>query len=184
MVNLTIWKLVPKNLSRFAILLQLNRNNSFLLMKRLLEGMVQYKKDILLLVQNCLYQNDSLESLPQVYQQSFHLLEYKTSIKGSFNTERFIQFLTNDNIPKDSVVLLDNVAFHRSKIVLQCAKDLGIHLLFVPPYSPWFNPIEGVFSIVKRAYYKDYSIDKAFDTVSERHCNAFFQKSLSLKDRL
>ena len=51
------------------------------------------------------------------------------------------------NLQPDTVVLIDNVAFHHSKIVKQYARDRNIHLLYVPPYSPWFNPVEGVFSI-------------------------------------
>jgi transposase len=55
-----------------------------------------------------------------------------------------------------------------------------VHLLFTPPYSPWFNPIEGVFSIVKRHYYKHGNINAAFACVEARHTAAFFRQALSL----
>lgn len=76
--------------------------------------------------------------------------------------------------------MLDNVKFHHSKLVKKYAEEKGIELLCVPPYSPWFNPIEGVFSVVKRHYYAHGSIDDAFQVVSAQHMNAFFQKSMSL----
>jgi hypothetical protein len=42
-----------------------------------------------------------------------------------------------------------------------------------------FNPIEGVFSIVKRHYYKFLDISRSFDQVTVSHINAFLKHSLS-----
>jgi transposase len=72
---------------------------------------------------------------------------------------------------------LDNVAFHHSKVAKDAAERKGFILLFVPPYSPWFNPIEGVFSIVKREFYKHGDISRSFDAVKTTHCQSFFKKS-------
>lgn len=71
--------------------------------------------------------------------------------QGSFNAQSFSEFLSNLDAPAQTVILLDNVAFHHSKSVEEMAKRKNFELLYVPPYSPWYNPIEGVFSIVKRA---------------------------------
>ncbi len=75
-------------------------------------------------------------------------------IFGSFNSITFSEFIKELNLREGTVILLDNVAFHKSKIVQEVVKDKGYQLLFVPPYSPWFNPIEMCFSIVKRKYYE------------------------------
>ena len=77
-------------------------------------------------------------------------------------------------------ILLDNVRFHYCKAVKELACKMGWELLFVPPYSPWFNPIEieGIFSIIKRAYYKQLSIDDSIKTVTSQHLQAFFKHSL------
>lgn len=107
----------------------------------------------------------------------------RTSMTGSCNGERFQQFLKDCNFPAGAVVLLDNVSFHRSRSVVSWAHERSIQLLYVPPYSPWFNPIEGCFSIVKRAYYKGLSIDESFRTLTSSHCRAFFGKSLSASER-
>ena len=107
----------------------------------------------------------------------------RVAIKGSINQFLLVSFLKSSSIPKSSVVLLDNAAIHKTKLVKETAHQLGIELLYVPPYSPWFNPIEGIFSIVKRAFYKDLSIDESFGKVTTSHCQSFFTKSLLLKDR-
>lgn len=59
---------------------------------------------------------------------------------GSFNTATFAQFLRQLALPPGTVVLLDNVRFHHSADTRQAAADKGFDLLYVPPYSPWFNP--------------------------------------------
>ena len=100
---------------------------------------------------------------------------------GAYNTASFTAFLASMDLPAATVVLLDNVAFHHSRSVRSLAEEKGWHLLFVPPYSPWFNPIEGCFSIVKRAYYKGCDIDGALGTLTQSHCTAFFEKAFRLK---
>ena len=97
--------------------------------------------------------------------------------QGSFNTELFCDFLENLDLEENTVILLDNVSFHHSRKVKELAESKNWNLLFVPPYSPWFNPIEGIFSIVKRSYYKDGSISLGYQKVTKDHCFAFFKKS-------
>jgi transposase len=48
-------------------------------------------------------------------------------------------------------LVLDNVAFHKSKIVKECSEDRDIDLC-LPPYCPWFNPVEFAFSVIKTRY--------------------------------
>jgi transposase len=76
--------------------------------------------------------------------------------------------------PTDTVIILDNVAFHHSNKVKTLAASRGWELLYNPPYSPWFNPIEGV-SIVKRDFYKSQDVYKALSSVKEKHVEAFFE---------
>lgn len=101
----------------------------------------------------------------------------KESSFGSFNSLSFSSFLESLPVPSGTVILLDNVAFHHSKVVKEVAERKGFVLLFVPPYSPWFNPIEGVFSIVKREFYRHGNIARSFDAVNSYHCSSFFKKS-------
>ena len=47
------------------------------------------------------------------------------------------------------VVVLDNLAVHKSAKAAQILKEHGAWLLFLPPYSPDLNPIEMAFSKLK-----------------------------------
>lgn len=53
-----------------------------------------------------------------------------------------------------STIIMDNAAFHRKKDIHEIAHEQGHYVLFLPPYSPDFNPIEQDFAIIKkqRAY--------------------------------
>ena len=101
-------------------------------------------------------------------------------VKGAFNTQLFLDFLVNLNLPSQTVVLLDNVRFHHSRVVKDYAMSQGIDLLYVPPYSPWFNPVELCFSVVKRHYYKTLDIKTSFQILTTHHCKSFFDRSLKI----
>jgi transposase len=49
-------------------------------------------------------------------------------------------------------VLMDNISFHHSKEIKELAKQHKMKLLYPPPYSPDFNPIELAFSQLKRIF--------------------------------
>jgi transposase len=47
------------------------------------------------------------------------------------------------------VVILDDLPAHKSTKAAQCLKEKGAWFLFLPPYSPDWNPIEMAFSKIK-----------------------------------
>ena len=47
------------------------------------------------------------------------------------------------------LLILDNGVTHHVKIVTARAKELDIVLVFLPPYSPQFNPIELIWKTIK-----------------------------------
>ena len=59
---------------------------------------------------------------------------------------------------------MDNCSIHHVSSVKQLFNDAGILLLFLPPYSPDYNPIEELFSYVKH-YLKEH--DQLLQTVSD-----------------
>ena len=101
------------------------------------------------------------------------------SREGSFDTSTFLEFLRTLDLPPKSVLLLDNVAFHHSTSVKQFLESNDIEPLYTPPYSPWFNPIEMCFSIVKRKFGEYEDVMESFTALRPRHFEAFFRKSLS-----
>src|SRR5271154_2393837 len=78
------------------------------------------------------------------------IIAYKI-IDGSFNTNRFNDFIFNDVLPKmtNNAILIDNCSIHKSQILKNTLKDNDKHLIFNVPYSPQFNPIEYVFNTLK-----------------------------------
>ena len=48
------------------------------------------------------------------------------------------------------VMILDNCPAHHSTVVTEHADELNIQLLFLPPFSPQFNPIELIWKTMKR----------------------------------
>lgn len=50
---------------------------------------------------------------------------------------------------KPIAYLIDNAPWHKTKTVKEYCEDNQITLLFLPPYSPEFNPIERVWSYAK-----------------------------------
>jgi transposase len=52
---------------------------------------------------------------------------------------------------KATVIVIDNFASHRSRLVREKANELGLYLVFLPPYSPDLNPIEFIWKSIKRA---------------------------------
>ena len=63
------------------------------------------------------------------------------------------------------VVILDNVAFHKSETAEALVRASGAWLLFLPPYSPDLNPIEMAYSKLKQLLRK--AAARNFDAICE-----------------
>ena len=63
---------------------------------------------------------------------------------------------------KEIHIVLDNAAYQRCGLVKKVAENLGIHLVFIPPYSPNLNLIERFWKFVKgelrTTFYEDFAI--------------------------
>ena len=63
----------------------------------------------------------------------------------------FLDDIKNSNEAYQAiVVIIDNFSSHKSGLVRQKAKELGIYLVYLPPYSPNLNPIEFIWKSIKR----------------------------------
>lgn len=72
---------------------------------------------------------------------------------GPVNAERFVDFLDNRLKPyiKDGdVIIMDNCRTHHALLVKAKLKEISVEAIFLPPYSPEFNPIEESWSTVKQ----------------------------------
>ena len=56
--------------------------------------------------------------------------------------ELYIERVLIPNLKKGKTVIFDNASFHKGGSIKKLIEDAGCHLLYLPPYSPDFNPIE------------------------------------------
>ena len=71
---------------------------------------------------------------------------------GTLNKYIFAEYIKTclkPTLSSEDVILLDNSSVHKSKLVLDTLKECGINYLFLPPYSPDFNPIELLWALMK-----------------------------------
>jgi transposase len=74
------------------------------------------------------------------------------SIEGSADGEAFLLYVEHFLCPSlkwGQIVVMDNLQVHKMRRVRQLIEERGCSLVFLPPYSPDFNPIEQAFSKVK-----------------------------------
>lgn len=103
---------------------------------------------------------------------------YHAAHDGFINTDRFVAFLETLPYGRGTVVLMDNVRFHHTAAVKALFARRKWTALYVPPYSPWFNPIEHVFALVKRAFRRGCGVDDSFEAVNRAAVRAAFEHCL------
>ena len=73
-------------------------------------------------------------------------------LDGPMNREAFLiyvkHFLAPTLTPGD-IVIMDNLPAHKGADVRRSIEATGARLMFLPPYSPDFNPIENAFAKLK-----------------------------------
>jgi hypothetical protein len=73
---------------------------------------------------------------------------YRQRTDGVFFEKRFKECLPGE-IPKGYTVIMDNARFRRKKELRKLAGG-KVRILFLPPYSPDYNPIEKSWANMKR----------------------------------
>ena len=95
---------------------------------------------------------------------------YSGTMKASVFEDWFEEELLK-KLPKDHVIIMDNAAFHKKEVLYQIAKKYSQRLIFLPPYSPEYNPIEHTWSALKRkvagCVHLYDSVSQALDAVLE-----------------
>ncbi|XP_015793261.1 uncharacterized protein LOC107369801 [Tetranychus urticae] len=122
---------------------------------------------------------------------------YETKEK-SFNTElpkefikKFIEKLKDDKI-KNAIIVMDNDPFHHSEEILSLVNENHHSIMFLPPYSPFLNPIEKLFSQLKHHVekFKPNDADDVFtgvelvaQVISESDCTNYFKYMMTYLPR-
>ena len=74
------------------------------------------------------------------------------TIDSGTSTDVFYAFVTKQLIPNlkaGDIVVMDNLAAHKSKKITDAIHAANAHVIYTPPYSPEFNPIEMTWSKMK-----------------------------------
>ena len=73
------------------------------------------------------------------------------------NTDIFEHFLEHHLCPvlkPEHVVVLDNIAFHHNVNIKNKIENTGASIMYLPPYSPDYSPIENMWSKIKNGLRK------------------------------
>jgi transposase len=107
-------------------------------------------------------------------------------LDGPMTGAWFLAYVEQVLIPTLSpgdVVILDNLPAHKGAAAREAVEAAGAKLLFLPPYSPDFNPIENAFSKMKAMLRKAAArtiddlwkaIATIIDTYSHQECVNYF----------
>ena len=74
------------------------------------------------------------------------------AVEGATNREVFETYLERVLAPtlrRGQVVVMDNLTAHKGERIRELIEKRGCELLYLPPYSPDFNPIEEAFAKIK-----------------------------------
>jgi len=74
-------------------------------------------------------------------------------IDASTDAEVFRTFIADALVPAlrpGKVVIMDNLSSHKVSGIRELIENAGCRLIYLPPYSPDFSPIENIFSKVKQ----------------------------------
>lgn len=74
---------------------------------------------------------------------------YDHSTKATF-FEDWFEWQLLAEIPQNSIIIMDNASFHRKDVLYEIAAKYNTIVLFLPPYSPEFNPIEHSWANLKK----------------------------------
>ena len=92
---------------------------------------------------------------------------------------------------KNSVLVMDNAQIHHDEYLVNLVESVGCKIIYLPPYSPDFNPIETAFSSIKswlkrhRSYVEEwfdpyFALTIACAQITSNMAHSYFQKSLYL----
>ena len=92
---------------------------------------------------------------------------------GYCNTEVILSWVEKVLIPElkpGQTIIWDNASFHKSPRIKALIESAGCKLLFLPPYSPDFNPIEHWWAKLKAMIRRIRTADM---TLKQAICQAF-----------
>lgn len=86
---------------------------------------------------------------------------------------------------ENSVWILDGARIHCDRHIIEYLRSLGIYVVFLPPYTPFFNPIEFIFGYCKKKLQRNYvenspqiltTISATLNSFCDFDCTKVFRK--------
>ena len=111
------------------------------------------------------------------------------TIESPTDSDVFLTYVEQVLCPRlrpGQVVVMDNLSAHKNPAVRERIEQVGARLLYLPPYSPDFNPIEKCWAKIKEHLRTakarlldilDQAITAAIATISPQNAAAWFQHS-------
>lgn len=109
------------------------------------------------------------------------------TVDAPTDADVFGSFITNALVPAlrpGQIVVMDNLAAHKISSIRKAIENAGCRLIYLPPYSPDFSPIEPMWSKLKQMLRSIAArtvaelidgIDAAFKTISTSDCLGYFR---------
>ena len=98
--------------------------------------------------------------------------------------EAYLERVLAPTLRPGQTVVMDNLCAHKGGRVREIVEGRGVELVYLPPYSPDYNPIEQAFSKVKGLLRKAEArtrealvgaMGRALDAVSAQDARGFFE---------
>jgi transposase len=108
-------------------------------------------------------------------------------LDGPINRDAFEAYVSQVLVPElacGDVVVMDNLSSHKGPRTRELIERAGAQLMFLPPYSPDFNPIENAFAKLKALLRKAAqrtveglwtTIGSLVETFTPAECQNYFQ---------
>ncbi len=136
------------------------------------------------------------EQVPKNYGQSTSIIslmslsgvETTLLMEGAVDTicfDVFCQELLASCLKAGDIIVLDNLGAHRASQIEEIAKEHDAKVLWLPPYSPDFSPIEQMWSKLKTHLRKmkarskeelDRAIAEGLKLITESDCRSWFKQ--------
>jgi transposase len=110
-------------------------------------------------------------------------------VDGAINGELFLAYVEQILLPtlkEGDIVVMDNLSSHKVAGVKKTIESVGARLVYLPPYSPDFNPIENVFSKLKTLVRKSKvrtretlwkKLGELCDVFSKEECQNYYRNA-------
>ena len=105
---------------------------------------------------------------------------------GAMNRARFLAWIRRyllRHLHRGDIVLMDNLAAHKTRHVRDLIESVGASIRYLPPYSHDFNPIEAAWALIKKRIRAvaprtgaalRTAAQRARHVVRPRHCQNWF----------